>query len=154
MDYQLLKLIHILSATIMIGTGLGSAFYLYFTYKLTKDKSEITILKSVLSLVILADKIFTSPSVIIQLITGILLSNKLNITYTNWFYLVITLSLLILVLWLKAVFIQLKFKKILEANGKITIEFDRLMKIWFYIGIPSFLGAIYLYYLMVYKPFL
>jgi hypothetical protein len=29
-----------------------------------------------------------------------------------------------------------------------------LMKVWFYLGGPSFLGAVFLYYLMVYKSFL
>ena len=81
MSYQLLKLIHILSATLMIGTGLGSAFYVYFTYK----KSQFSTVKDVLKFVIIADMAFTTPSVIIQLITGVMLSNMLGLTYTNWF---------------------------------------------------------------------
>ena len=45
MSYQLIKLIHILSASLMIGTGLGSAFYLYFTYK----KSQFSTVRDVLT---------------------------------------------------------------------------------------------------------
>jgi len=81
MSYHLLKLIHILSATLMIGTGLGSVFYLYFTYK----NAQFSTVKEVLNLVFIADMIFTTPSVIVQLITGILLSNRMGLTYTNWF---------------------------------------------------------------------
>lgn len=150
MSYQLLKLIHILSATLMIGTGLGSAFYLFLSYK----RSQVSTVKEVLKLVILADTIFTTPSVIVQLITGVLLSNMLNLTYTNWFWVVISVSFIVLVLWIRAAFIQVKLKKILEQENKISEKFHSLMNVWFYLGVPSFLGSIFLYYLMVYKAFL
>lgn len=148
--YQLLKLIHILSATLMIGTGLGSAFYLFLTYK----KSKVSTIKDVLKLVILADKIFTTPSVIIQLITGFWLSSLMGFNYTNWFWIVISVSFIVLVLWLRAAFIQVKLRKILEDENEIPEEFHKLMNIWFYLGVPSFVGSIFIYYLMVYKPFL
>lgn len=150
MSYQLLKLIHILSATLMIGTGFGSAFYLFLTYK----RSQVSTLKEVLNLVLLADTIFTTPSVIIQLITGVLLSNMMGLTYTNWFWVVISVSFIVLVLWLRAAFIQVKLKKILEQENEIPEKFHSLMNVWFYLGVPSFLGSIFLYYLMVYKAFL
>ncbi len=150
MSYHLLKLIHILSATLMIGTGLGSAFYLYFTYK----KAQFSTVKEVLNLVIVADMIFTTPSVIIQLITGILLSNMLGLTYTNWFWVVLSVSFIVLILWLRAAFIQVELKKLIKNTNELPAKFHRLMTIWFYLGVPSFLGAIFLYYLMVYKAFL
>lgn len=150
MSYELLKLIHILSATLMIGTGLGSAFYLYLTYK----NSQVSTVKEVLRFVILADTIFTTPSVIIQLVTGVLLSNMMGLTYTNWFWVVMSTAFIVLILWIRAAFIQIKLKKILAEENVLTAQFHRLMKIWFYLGVPSFLGSIFLYYLMVYKAFL
>ena len=141
MNYQLLKLIHILSATIMIGTGLGSAFYLFLTYK----KSQFSTVKDVLSFVIFADTIFTAPSVVIQLITGILLSNLLGLTYTNWFWVVLSVSFIVVILWLRAAFLQIKMKKIIEGKTELPAQFHQLMNAWFYLGIPSFLGAMYLY---------
>lgn len=134
----------------MIGTGLGSAFYLYFTYK----KSSFSTFKEVLNLVIIADMIFTSPSVIIQLITGILLSNKLGLTYTNWFWLVLTVSFIVFILWVRAAFIQIKLKKLIKNKTEFSANFHQLMRLWFYLGVPSFIGAVFLYYLMVYKTFL
>ncbi|MCF6243048.1 MAG: DUF2269 domain-containing protein [Bacteroidales bacterium] len=150
MSYHLLKLIHILSATLMIGTGLGSAFYLYFTYK----KSQFSTVKEVLNLVIIADMIFTTPSVIIQLITGILLSNMLGLTYTNWFWVVLSVSFIVLILWVRAAFIQVELKKLIKNKTEFPAKFHQLMNVWFYLGLPSFLGAVFLYYLMVYKVFL
>lgn len=150
MPYLLLKLIHIISATLMIGTGLGSAFYLYVTYK----RSSVSTVKDVLKFVIIADKMFTAPSVVIQLITGILLANIMQLTYTRWFWIVISVSFIILILWLRAAFIQVKLSKILEEENQLTDRFHKLMNIWFYLGIPSFLGSIFLYYMMVYKSFI
>ena len=150
MSYQLIKLIHIISATLMIGTGLGSAFYLYFIYK----RKSIVALKEVLPLVIKADLLFTTPSVIIQLITGYYLSVILGLTWTNWFYITLSVSFIILILWIRAAAIQYKLLRILNEYNQTTNEFHRLMNIWFYLGIPSFLGSIFIYYLMVYKPFL
>jgi uncharacterized membrane protein len=148
--YHLLKLVHILSATLMIGTGIGSAFYLYLTYK----KSTVKTIKEVLNLVILADTIFTTPSVIVQLITGIMLSHFMGILYNDWFWLVLSVSAVVLVLWIRAAFIQLKLKKLIKNEEVLPAQFHRLMKIWFYLGVPSFLGAIYIYYLMVYRALL
>lgn len=147
MSYHLLKLIHILSATLMIGTGLGSAFYLFFSY-LT---GRVSTVKDVLVLVIKADYLFTAPSVAIQIITGIILSKKLGLLYTNWFWTVLFLSFLVFILWLRAVFIQNKLKRILMEENRIGKEFDSLMRYWVLLGIPSFTLAIYIYYLMVYK---
>ena len=134
----------------MIGTGLGSAFYLYFTYK----KSQFSTVKDVLKFVIIADMVFTTPSVIIQFITGLMLSNILGLTYTNWFWVVISVSFIVLILWVRATFIQVKLKKLIVHTTELPPKFHQLMKAWFYLGIPSFLGAVYLYYLMVYKVFL
>ena len=150
MSYQFLKLIHILSATIMIGTGLGSAFYLFLTYK----RTQVSTVKDVLKLVVLADKIFTAPSIIVQLTTGIMLSNLLGMTYTNWFWIVISVSSMVFILWGRAAFIQLKLRKILDQENQISKKFHKLMKIWFYLGVPSFLASVFLYYMMVYKAFL
>jgi len=150
MDYQILKLIHILSATIMIGTGLGSAFYLYYTYK----KASFITLKEVLKIVIIADLIFTTPSVIIQLVTGLMLSDVLNLYQTVWFRIVLIISFFVLVLWLGAVVVQYKLKRIISKQDRLNKQYDKLMKVWFYLGIPSFILAMYLYYLMIFKPYL
>lgn len=134
----------------MIGTGLGSAFYLFLSYK----RSQASTVKDVLNLVILADTIFTAPSVIIQLITGVMLSNLMGLTYTNWFWVVISVSLIVVVLWIRAAFIQTRLKRILEQDKEISENFHSLMKLWFNLGVPSFLGSVFIYYLMVYKAFL
>ena len=150
MSYHLLKIIHILSATVMIGTGAGSAFYLFVTYK----KSQFSTVKDVLKFVIIADLIFTTPSVITQLITGLMLSNILGLTGTDWYWIVLSIGFVVLILWLIAAYIQVKMKKLIEYKTELPPKFHRFMTVWFYLGVLSFAAAIYLYYLMIYKTFM
>ncbi|HMV81058.1 MAG TPA: DUF2269 domain-containing protein [Leptospiraceae bacterium] len=147
MSYLFFKLIHILSATIMIGMGFGSAFYLYFTYR----RGNETAVREVLRLVILADTFFTAPSVVIQLVTGILLSEILGLTYSRWFWQVFGISIVIFVLWIRAAYLQILMRRILDSGSQMTPEFHRHLQAWFYLGLPSFAGSVILYYMMVYK---
>ena len=108
MTYLLIKLIHIISATIMFGTGIGSAFYLFSAYK----RSNANTVKDVLKLVILADNIFTTPAVLLQLITGIWLSSLLGLLSSKWFIVVIICSVLVVALWVRAVYLEIKMKRL------------------------------------------
>jgi uncharacterized membrane protein len=66
MEYLILKWIHILSAILLFGTGLGSAFYKFFT-----DRSgDINAIAVTNRLVVFADWLITTPTIIIQPITG------------------------------------------------------------------------------------
>lgn len=131
----------------MIGMGFGSAFYLYFTYR----RGNETAVREVLRLVILADTFFTAPSVVIQLVTGILLSEILGLTYSRWFWQVFGISIVIFVLWIRAAYLQILMRRILDSGSQMTPEFHRHLQAWFYLGLPSFAGSVILYYMMVYK---
>lgn len=149
MTYQVIKLIHIISTTIMFGTGLGSAFYLFYTYKFSKFST----LKDVLNIVIIADYIFTIPSVILQLTTGLLLSYFLGLFSSKWFLIVLILSFIVFGLWIKAVFLQLKMKKTLKCENELNHKFHKQMMEWIFLGILAFFGTMLIFYLMVFKPY-
>ena len=68
MEYLLLKWMHILSATLMFGTGLGTAFY-----KWTTDRSgDVRSIAVVMERVVLADWLFTTPAALIQPVYGLM----------------------------------------------------------------------------------
>src|SRR6185295_6571353 len=67
MTYLVVKWLHILSSTLLFGTGLGSAFYLFFASR-TRDPRVIA---QVARLVVIADWAFTAPTVILQPATGL-----------------------------------------------------------------------------------
>src|SRR5690606_17119057 len=62
MTYLIVKWLHILSSTVLFGTGLGSAYYMFFASR-TRDAH---IAASVVHRVVVADWIFTTPTIVIQ----------------------------------------------------------------------------------------
>ena len=64
--YLIVKVIHIVSSTILFGTGIGTAFQMVWAMR-TKDPKTIA---DVSSGVVVADWIFTTPAGIIQPLTG------------------------------------------------------------------------------------
>lgn len=64
--YLIVKTLHIISATLMVGTGFGTAFYLFWA-----NRSGSVAAQSVVShWVIKADWWFTTPAVIFQPLSG------------------------------------------------------------------------------------
>ncbi|MGH8568160.1 MAG: DUF2269 family protein, partial [Gammaproteobacteria bacterium] len=70
MDYGLVKWLHIVSSTLLFGTGLGTAFYMVCANS-TRDVHAIAV---VARHVVLADWLFTATSVVLQPITGFYLA--------------------------------------------------------------------------------
>jgi uncharacterized membrane protein len=58
MEYALVKWLHILSSTLLFGTGLGSAFYMLVVSR-TRDAHAIAL---VARYVVIADWAFTTPA--------------------------------------------------------------------------------------------
>ncbi len=151
-NYLLLKYIHILCAVVLVGTGAGIAFFMLMASR-TKN---IVVISSTARAVILADWIFTTPAVIGQLITGILLMQHLHYSFTApWFMAVISLFLFIGCCWVPVVFIQYQLKNLAidaEKAGLLNDAFYRAMKYWVALGVPAFTGILFMLWLMVFKP--
>ena len=75
MTYLWLKIVHILSATLLFGTGLGTAFFMWRAH-LSGDSRAIAVTAGN---VVLADFLFTTPAVIVQPVTGILLALEIGL---------------------------------------------------------------------------
>ncbi|MDH3609882.1 MAG: DUF2269 domain-containing protein [Gammaproteobacteria bacterium] len=154
MDYLMLKLIHILSSTILFGTGLGTAFFMVRA----NISNDIQTLKTTTKSVVLADWVFTTPAVIIQPFTGFLLMKSLNYSFDSlWFYLVVGLYLLTGACWIPVVYIQSKLKDLAQATqnwDNLSEAYFRLYKTWLTLGVPAFVSVLIIFYLMIYKPYL
>ncbi|HQQ74552.1 MAG TPA: DUF2269 domain-containing protein [Pseudomonadales bacterium] len=152
-NYLLLKYIHIICAFVLSGTGAGIAFFMLMASR-TKNISAISVTARH---VILADWIFTTPAVIGQFITGVLLMRYLHYSFTSiWFLSVASLFLFIGCCWIPVVFIQYKLKKMAEASeitGELNEGFYFAMKWWVTLGVPAFIGILVMLWLMVFKPF-
>lgn len=76
---MLLRLAHILGATVLMGTGAGIAFFMVMAQR-SKDP---TLIAHVAGIVVLADMLFTATAAIAQPITGVLLAWELGWSLTE-----------------------------------------------------------------------
>jgi uncharacterized membrane protein len=145
--YLWIKLVHILSATVLFGTGMGTAFFMLKAYLSQNDQA----MKITTNTVVLADWLFTTPAVVIQLATGLWLTSKLNIAYdSSWFVAVISLYALVGLCWVPVVWIQIRIRDLI-AGGSARDDYRQLMRVWMALGVPAFGSVIVIFYLMVSK---
>ncbi len=151
-DYLLLKMIHILSAVVLTGTGAGIAFFMLMASR----TSNVAAIAITARHVVLADWLFTAPAVAVQFVTGVLLMLKLGYSFTStWFLWVMALFLFIGVCWIPVVIIQYRLKTLANISlktGMLEPRFLALMKYWIMLGIPAFITVLIIFWLMVFKP--
>src|SRR5688572_6390128 len=78
MLYFMLKYIHILSSTILFGTGIGTAAVMFYGH-LSKNT---LIIAAINRYVVLADWCFTATSGVVQLVSGIALVHLMGYSVT------------------------------------------------------------------------
>jgi len=148
MDFYLwIKLTHILSATVLFGTGMGTAFFMLKAYLSKNDEA----MKVTTSTVVIADWVFTTPAVIIQFATGLWLTARLNIAFdSSWFIAVMSLYGLVGLCWIPVVWIQIRIRHLISI-GASRDQYKNLMRTWIALGVPAFSSVIIIFYLMVSK---
>jgi uncharacterized membrane protein len=151
--YLLLKWAHILSSVLLVGTGFGSAFYLYFIHR-TRNTQAIA---EVARLVVRADIWFTTPAIIIQPLTGYaMISLTGNPVTQDWLLWTYGLYALAGVCWLPVVWLQLRMADMatLAATTHSTLPalYWRYARNWEWLGYPAFIAMLGVYWLMVFKP--
>lgn len=151
--YSLVKTLHIVSATIVFGTGIGIANFMFFG-----SRSRIPVERAFAArMTVKADFLFTLPSVIVQPLSGAWLVWQGGFLWDDY-WLVVTYGLYLLaaLCWVPVVFIQVRMKVMLEAQarGEAIDEaaYDRLFRRWFVLGLPAFGGLVIIFWLMVTKP--
>jgi uncharacterized membrane protein len=153
MDYLWLKIIHILSATLVLGTGLGIAFFMWTAHR-TRDARVIA---AVARNVVVADAIFTAPGVLGLFVTGLFMADQLGLSvFRGWTGLALALFIFVGVCWLPVLVLQKVAWKLAErarddAKPLPPIYF-RVMRWWFWLGWPAFGAVMVIVWLMVQKP--
>ncbi|MBT0670256.1 DUF2269 domain-containing protein [Novosphingobium profundi] len=151
-SYLLLKTIHVLSSTLLFGTGLGTAFHGWMA-----NRSGVLAARRVVNRnVVLADWFFTTPAVIVQPVTGVWLARIAGFPLTEpWLLAAIGLYVLVGACWLPVVAIQIRMQRISDSTPEgmpLPALYVRLSRWWFALGWPAFLGVIAIFWLMIAKP--
>ena len=152
MTYLSLKAIHLLSMVLLFGTGLGSAWY-----KWMADRSgRLNHIATTNRHVVLADWLFTTPTVIIQPVTGFAMVHMLDIPLTTpWIMASLLLFALAGACWLPVVWLQIRMKKISEQAVReetdLPAQYWHYARWWFWLGVPAFSAMVMVVVLMVFK---
>ena len=151
--YLFLKWAHILSSVLLVGTGFGSAFYLYFIHR-TRNTQAIA---EVARLVVRADFWFTTPAIIIQPLTGYAMISMSGYALTqSWLLWTYALYALAGACWLPVVWLQIRMASMatvaVEDNAALPDHYWRYAQYWEWLGYPAFIAMLGVYWLMVMKP--
>lgn len=151
--YLFVKTLHIMSSVVLVGTGFGTAFYLFFTHR-TRSVEAIAIVSR---LVVRADWWFTTPAVIFQPLSGLWLAHTAGWPWaTPWLIASIALYLVTGACWLPVVWLQLRLAKMASeaaASGTaLPPAYWRYARRWEILGYPAFVAMVAVYFLMVLKP--
>lgn len=150
--YLLLKYLHILSMVVLFGTGLGTAWYKWMADR-TGDVQHIAIMNRH---VVLADWLFTTPTVIFQPLSGLYLVYLLNLSLlTPWVAISLGLYMVAGLCWLPVVWLQLRMRDLasraVSEQCELPAQYWHYARIWFWLGVPAFIAMILIVFLMVFK---
>jgi uncharacterized membrane protein len=153
MEYLIVKWVHIVSSTMLFGTGLGSAFYMFFASR-TRDPRVVA---TVVRYVVIADWLFTTPTIILQPASGLWLVNLAGFDLrAPWLLWSIVLYFLAGACWLPVVWMQMRMRDMaMEAarqSTNLSEQYWRFLRWWVALGIVAFFALVVVFYLMVLKP--
>jgi uncharacterized membrane protein len=150
--YLIMKWLHILSSVLIVGTGFGTAFYLYFANR----SRSVAAIAVVARLVVRADTWFTTPAVIFQPLSGWWLMQQAGWNWqSDWIALSIGLFVLTGLCWLPVLWLQLRLRDMAEvaaaSGASLPDRYWRYARYWEWLGYPAFLAMLAVFYLMVAK---
>ena len=151
--YFLLKYLHVIGATVLLGTGAGIAFFMVAAHR----AGDPAVIAGVARIVVLADFLFTATAVVVQPITGVALAYEVGYSlWDGWIVLSIVLYLVTGAFWLPVVWMQMRMRDLATAavaEGRpLPKQYQRLFWTWFAFGFPAFASVLAIFWLMIARP--
>jgi uncharacterized membrane protein len=151
--YFWLKWLHVLSSTVLFGTGAGIAFF----FLRANRTGDVKVIAAVARDVVVADLAFTATAVAIQPVTGVELAHIAGYPFeSHWLLTSIALYCLVGCFWLPVVWLQIRMRNLAIASAiagtSLPARYFRYYRWWFELGWPAFIGALVIFYLMVARP--
>jgi len=151
--YLWVKWLHILSSTVLFGTGTGTAFHMFATHL----RGEVTAIAAMTRNTVLADWLFTATAGIVQPATGFLMVYLSGQDpFESWLVATYILYVLAGLCWLKVVGLQYRMRDLATAaadeGAALPAAYHRAMKLWLILGWPAFVSLTAVFVLMVMKP--
>ena len=152
-SYLVVKWLHVLSSTVLFGTGVGTAYYL-LTVSLTREPRAVAL---VAARVVTADWLFTATTVVLQPLTGLYLVRLSGGSLSpTWLQGSLWLFALTVACWLPVGWLQIRMRDLarraVARNEALPPQYQRCLWAWIALGCPAFVAMVAIFYLMVAKP--
>ena len=153
MTVELLRWLHVIGATVLLGTGAGIAFFMVMAHR-TRDPALVA---HVAGTVVIADAVFTATAVVAQPLTGIGLAHVAGHSLLDsWIVASFALYIFVGLFWLPVLWLQKRMRDLavtaLQTGAKLPPVYDRYFRIWFVFGWPAFAAMIAIFWLMITRP--
>jgi uncharacterized membrane protein len=152
-EYFVLKFLHVIGATVLLGTGAGIAFFMLLAHR----TGDVKVIAGVARIVVIADYVFTATAVVAQPITGILLARTVGYDLAEgWIVASIALYVFTGLFWLPVVWMQARMRTLSReaaaSGAPLPAEYHRLFRWWFAFGFPAFAAVLLIFWLMITRP--
>jgi uncharacterized membrane protein len=151
--YLVLKYLHILGATIILGTGTGIAFFMLMAHR-TRNADFVA---RTAGIVVVADALFTASAVILQPVTGYFLARETGVSMMeSWVIASLILYAIAGLFWLPVVWLQIRMRDLARMAARkgtpLPAAYHQLFRTWFLFGIPGFGSVMMIIWLMIARP--
>jgi uncharacterized membrane protein len=151
--YLVLKYLHLLGAIVILGTGIGIAFFMVMAHR-SGDAGHIA---RTAATVVVADGLFTATAVIVQPVSGTLLLYETGASVTDgWVLASLALYGIAGAFWVPVVWMQARMRDLAReaatSRRPLPARYHELYRLWFLFGFPGFGCVMAILWLMLAKP--
>jgi uncharacterized membrane protein len=152
MDYVTVKWLHVLSATILFGAGVGSAFHFVLSV-LGRDVRDIA---ATARHVVVQDWLFTATTAVFQPLSGFWMMHLAGMhADVPWIRMSLWLYAVAIACWVPVVWMQLRLRDVAARCAREQAALPRswwkLFAAWVVLGVLGFLAFVAIFHLMVAK---
>jgi uncharacterized membrane protein len=152
-EYYILKYLHVIGATVLLGTGAGIAFFMLMAHR----SGDVRVIAGTARIVVIADYLFTATAVVAQPVTGVLLARTVGYSLgEGWIVASMLLYVFTGIFWLPVVWMQSRMRDLaraaVDAGTELPAEYHRLFRWWFAFGFPAFTAVMIIFWLMIARP--
>ncbi len=153
MLFLVVKLAHIIGATVLLGTGAGIAFFMLMAHR----TGDARLIAHTAGIVVIADAVFTASAVVLQPLTGAWLAHLAGYPLARgWIALSLGLYVVTGAFWIPVVWMQARMRDLARAAAAsqtpLPPAYHRLWRLWFACGFPAFAAVIAIVWLMIARP--
>lgn len=154
MLFLAIEYLHVLGATVILGTGTGIAFFMLMAHR----SGDAAFIARTAETVVIADMLFTLTAVLLQPVTGALLMWLSSTSITEgWLMTSLGLYAVAGLSWVPVIFMQIEMRDLARAaaanDAPLPPRYFALYRRWFLFGIPGFGSVMAILWLMIAKPF-